>query len=69
MRKHETGRRYSDRRLLAAENPVDWAGVISGTVSPKVDVNFLLDDSTTKTIYIATGVLSAALLASAILRS
>lgn len=52
-------------RNLADGPPVDWAGLISGTVKPQVNVNFLLDDSTTKTIYIATGLVSTALIFSA----
>ena len=61
-------RRYSDRRLLSADTGIDWAGFISGTVAPRVDMNVVLDDSTTKTIYVATGVLSAALIIAAIAR-
>lgn len=40
--------------------------VLTGKATPTVNFAFSLDDSTTNTIYIATGVLSAALLVSAV---
>jgi len=51
---------------LSAAPPIDWAGILQGTVKPQADFNVLLDKDTKKALYIAFGGLGAAILVSAI---
>lgn len=51
-----------------SDSPIDWAAILQGQKAPTINFNFSLDDPTTRTIYIATGILSTALIINALIK-
>lgn len=46
--------------------PIDWSGILQGTVTPKFDFNVTTDKDTKKTLYVTAGILGGLILGAAI---